>query len=115
MDYASLTERIKGSNPRSAGHFGGGRQHPAIRIVTTPDSKLQGQGCQSLPPLVVSPIGYGTCLFKYTPTSTAKKRHTATHCDASFNCYPPEITNINGGFSSVGMSNTFPNHPNLCQ
>lgn len=78
-DCPSATEIVRGSNPKSVGHFGGRRQLAVLRLVATLDlmkpcvlifdSKFQGSDCRSLPHGVVSRSGYGTFPFHCTGVS----------------------------------------------
>lgn len=52
VDYASVTEKARGSDSRSAGRFGGRRQLNVARLVTTHyvvpcHSEFGSQGCRS--------------------------------------------------------------------
>lgn len=68
VDWASVTKKVRGSSPKSAGHPGGRRQPAVARFATTSYrlvlclSMFRGHGCRSSP-YEVDPTVKATCPF----------------------------------------------------
>lgn len=53
MEGACSNERVRGSNPNSAGHFGGGWQFAVTRGIITPDLVLPRITGQLYPAILI--------------------------------------------------------------